>query len=343
MKKSSTRLKLDPFVLALLCTVAFATVLPVRGEFAHWFNLLTDVAVGFLFFVHGAILPREAVIRGLTQWRLHFFIFAITFGVFPLAATSLHLLPASWLPSDLLLGFLYLGALPSAVSSSIAFTAGAKGNVPAAVCSAAASSVFGMVLTPVIFTFLAKTAATATVDLGHSLISICTQLLLPFLAGQVIRPWLAEFLNRHKSLPGRIDKSVIVMVVYGAFSQSVVDGLWQKLPLASLLLGLLLCLMLLLTVLGVTTVMTRFLGFSREDEIAAVFCGSKKSLASGLPFAKVLFAGAPGFGMIVLPIMFYNQLQIFACALLAQRYASRQDGQRGTAQIEPLSAVGSQD
>ncbi|MBY0138129.1 bile acid:sodium symporter, partial [Paracoccus yeei] len=81
-------------------------------------------------------------------------------------------------------------------------------------------------------------------------------------------------------------------------------------------------LVLLLAVIGFTMTGARRLGLSRADEITAVFCGSKKSLASGLPLAQVLFAGAAGFGMIVLPIMLYNQIQIMVGAMLARRYAS---------------------
>nr|WP_281353547.1 bile acid:sodium symporter [Jiella pacifica] len=48
------------------------------------------------------------------------------------------------------MGFLYLAVLPSAVSSSIAFTAMAKGNVSAAICNSAGSNVFGLMLTPLL-------------------------------------------------------------------------------------------------------------------------------------------------------------------------------------------------
>jgi sodium/bile acid cotransporter 7 len=68
--------------------------------------------------------------------------------------------------------------------------------------------------------------------------------------------------------------------------------------------------------------MSRRLGFSREDEITIVFCGSKKSLSSGIPMAKVFFA--PGaLGMVILPLMLFHQIQLMVCAVLAAQWARR--------------------
>ncbi|WP_262028080.1 bile acid:sodium symporter family protein [Microvirga sp. Mcv34] len=313
--------KIDPFLLLIMAAIAVATVLPAQGVSARILDTLGSLGIGLLFFVHGAALPREVMIHGLVQWRLHLFIFAITFVVFPLAVIPLGILPPAWMPADLFLGFLYLAALPSAVSSSIAFTAMAKGNVPAAICSSAASNVFGLLLTPVLLSLLARTSVEGGFDLAQAISDVVLQLLVPFAAGQFVRPWLAGVLARHEQRIGTLDQGVILMIVYTAFSQSVVDGLWSRLPPASVVLTAVLSLILLTVVLALTTFIARWFGFTRRDEIAAVFCGSKKSLASGLPLAKVLFATAPGFGMIVLPIMFYNQIQIIVGAVLARRYA----------------------
>ncbi|WP_281353546.1 bile acid:sodium symporter [Jiella pacifica] len=152
---------------------------------------------------------------------------------------------------------------------------------------------------------------------------------MPFLAGQLARPWISGFLFRHEKRLHQYDQLVIVVIIYGAFSQSVVDGLLSRLPRAALGTAALLCLLLLCAVIAFTMFASRRLGFSRGDEIAAVFCGSKKSLASGLPLAQVLFAGASGFGMIVLPIMLYNQIQILVGAVLAKRYARTVDKDNG--------------
>ena len=199
----------------------------------------------------------------------------------------------------------------------------AGGNVPAAVCSAAASNVFGMMMTPFLLILLAQTAGGDAFAVGDALRDIVVQLLLPFAAGQAIRPWVADFMDRHEALSSRYDQAVILLIVYAAFSKSVASGLWHDLPLGAIALAIGLCAVLLAAMIGIAMGLSRRLGFNLADETAAVFCGSKKSLASGLPMANVLFAGNPALGMIVLPIMVYNQIQIVVGALLAKAYAKR--------------------
>lgn len=312
---------IDPFTVLLLVAIGVAALWPATGVFAEHLATTGQIAIALLFFIHGAALSRQSVIAGAAHWRLHLLIFAITFLCFPLVVLPISALAPAWMPPALALGFLYLGALPSAVSSSIAYTAMAGGNVPAAICSAAASNVFGMMMTPFLLMLLAQTADGDAFAVGEALRDIMVQLLLPFAAGQLIRPWVASWLDRHASLSARYDQAVILLIVYTAFSQSVVSGLWHDLPPVAIALALALCGLLLAAMIGVAIALSRGLGFTLADETAAVFCGSKKSLASGLPMANVLFAGNPALGMIVLPIMVYNQIQIIAGAFVARRYA----------------------
>lgn len=316
------RSRIDPFTLVLLATIAVASFLPARDLLASWLDGLSVFAIAMLFFLHGAALSRQEVMDGAMHWRLHIVIASLTFIIFPLLVLPITLLAPHWIPKDLAVGFLYLGVLPSAVSSSIAFTAMARGNVPAAICSAAASNVFGMMLTPFLLVLLVSSSGDGFA-MGEAFRDIFLQLLLPFALGQALRPWLGGFLGRHKSITGRYDQAVILLIVYSAFSQSVVSGLWQRLPLLSIVVAIALCCLLLALVIVLARFLSARLGFRLPDEVAVVFCGSKKSLASGLPMAKVLFAGNPGFGMIVLPIMCYNQIQILAGAFLARHYERR--------------------
>ncbi|QFS87185.1 MULTISPECIES: bile acid:sodium symporter family protein [unclassified Marinobacter] len=322
------KFRLDTFTLLLLGAIVLASFLPVTGQAADMLATTGTIAVALLFFFHGAALSRQQIIDGATHWRLHILITALTFVFFPLAVlpiNGLSNLVPEWMPRDLGLGFLYLGVLPSAVSSSIAYTAMARGNVPAAICSAAASNVFGMMLTPFLLLLLVSTSGTGEFAVAEALKDIVLQLLMPFAVGHAFRPMLGGFLSRNESLMARYDQCVIWIIVYSAFSHSVVSGLWQNLPLQAVVLTILLCVGLLGLFMLVAMVMVRKLGFSLEDEAAVVFCGSKKSLASGLPMAKVLFSGHPGFGMIVLPIMCYNQIQVIVGAILAQKYRAKID------------------
>jgi sodium/bile acid cotransporter 7 len=313
--------RLDPFMLLMAGAVGAAILWPAEGRDLARLQTASTLGVALLFFFHGAAVSPQDVRRGLVQWPLHLFIFVTTFAVFPAITLPFALVPPSLLPPALATGFVYLGVLPSAVSSSIAFTAMARGNVPAAICSAAASNLLGLLLTPLLLTLLLKMSAAGGFDIAQALREVTLELLAPFAAGQAIRPLARGLIERGKRRLEQYDQGVIALVIYAAFSQSTADGLWQALPPALLAAAALACVALLALVLAMTVAAARALRFSREDEIAAVFCGSKKSLASGLPLAQVLFAGSPGFGLIILPIMLYNQIQIMIGAAVARRYA----------------------
>ena len=310
--------KIDRFSLLLLATVVVASLLPCRGAAAHAFALLTSAAIAALFFLHGAKLSREAIVQGLTNWRLHLLVLAITFAFFPLVGLGAQAIAAQILTPQLAAGILFLTLLPSTVQSSIAFTSMARGNVPAAVCSASASNLIGIALTPLLVAALMGTAGHVS---GEAVWEIVFQLLVPFVVGHLSRPFTAGFVQRHKAMLTIVDRGSILLVVYTAFSAAVVEGLWSRLPLWQLLLVCLFCIVILAIVMVVTALLSRRLGFNREDRIAIQFCGSKKSLASGVPMAGVLFPAAL-VGPIILPLMIFHQIQLLVCASLAQRYAS---------------------
>lgn len=314
------RIAPDPYILAILLMVALATVAPVRGSTANAFALLTKLAIALLFFLHGAKLSREAVVSGLTNWRLHLTVVAATFVLFPVIGLALDRLPTFILPSSLSGGVLFLCCLPSTVQSSIAFTSLARGNVAAAICAASASNLLGIILTPLLAAVMLGTHGRASAF--DAVGSVAVQLLLPFAAGQLARPWLTSWMGRHGRLVGYVDRGSILLVVYGAFSAAVVGGLWSRVTGTQILALAGVCLVLLALALGVTAWISRALGFSMEDEIAIVFCGSKKSLASGVPMASILFP-APMVGMLVLPLMIFHQLQLMACAVIARNWAAR--------------------
>ena len=311
----------DHFTCALIATVVLATVLPCRGAAAGVFEVLTDMAIALLFFLHGAKLSREAVVAGATHWRLHLTVLASTFVLFPLLGWLLRPVLAPLVTPDLYLGVLFLCALPSTVQSSIAFTSIARGNVAAAICSASASSLLGIFLTPLLVGLMLESHGQGGMS-WDAIGAIVLQLLVPFVAGQVAQRWIGGWVARHRGLVAYVDQGSILLVVYTAFSAAVLQGLWKQVPLP-VLGGLLLVNAVLLAIaLLATRYGARALGFDRADEITIVFCGSKKSLASGVPMAKVLFAGHP-LGTIVLPIMLFHQIQLMTCAVLARRYAAR--------------------
>ncbi len=310
----------DPFLLALVSVVTTASLLPCRGTAAVAFDDLTVAAIALLFFLHGAKLSREAIVAGIGHWRLHGLVLASTFVLFPILGLGVRAIGHGWINPSVSAGLLFLCLLPSTVQSSIAFTSIAGGNVPAAVCSASASNFIGIFLTPVLVGLLMGARAGGGASL-HSVEAIALQLLAPFVLGHLSRPLTARFLGAHKKVVNLVDRGSILMVVYSAFSAAVVDGIWRKLSALDLAEVLGMDALILAAALVATTLAARLLRFSRPDEIAIVFCGSKKSLASGVPMAGVLFPAAM-IGPVIVPLMLFHQMQLMVCAVLARRYAA---------------------
>ena len=324
----------DNFTLILIATVLLASLLPVSGRAAVAFGWVTNLAIALLFFLHGAKLSRQAIVAGAGHWRLHLLVFSLTFVLFPLLGLALKPLLSPMIGKDLYMGMLYLCALPTTVQSAIAFTYLARGNIPAAICSAAASSLFGIFLTPLLVALLLNVHGDggSTVD---AILKISVQLLLPFIAGQIARRWIGAWVGRNKNWLKFVDQGSILLVVYGAFSEAVNEGIWHQIPLWELGGLVVACCILLALVLMASALLGKAFGFNQEDRITILFCGSKKSLATGVPMAQVLFAGST-MGVLILPLMLFHQIQLMVCAVLAQRYAKRPESiPEIMAQVDP--------
>ena len=322
----------DNFTLALIGTLVLASLLPCRGAALEAVDHLTNVAIALLFFLHGAKLSRQAVIAGASHWRLHALVLLTTFVLFPLFGLALKPLLAPLVTPALYAGILFLCTLPSTVQSSIAFTAIAKGNVPAAICSASASSILGIFVTPVVVSLVLSShvgSGSAWITIGE----IVLQLFVPFVCGQLLRPLIGGWIDRHESIVGMVDPGSILLIVYSAFSEAVDEGLWHQIP-PSALAGLVVADGVLLAAALITTgLVSKWLGFERADRVTIVFCGSKKSLSQGVTMAKVIFASHT-VGAAVLPLMLFHQIQLMVCAALAQRWS------RGAERSSSLALLG---
>ncbi|HYG45526.1 MAG TPA: bile acid:sodium symporter family protein [Bordetella sp.] len=316
-----TRFLPDRFTLYLVIVVIIASVLPAHGQGMVAFEWITNIGIALLFFLHGARLPRDAIIAGFTHWRLHLTIFSATFIMFPLLGVALKPVLEPLVTPELYTGVLFLCCLPATVQSAIAFTSMARGNVPAAVCSASASSLLGIFLTPLLVgtVVVASTSAPISFD---AVGKIMLQLLLPFVLGQFMRRWIGAWIYHRKALLKFVDQGSILLVVYTAFSEAVNEGLWRQTPIFALLGLVVGCAVLLALALLGCMALGRVFKFSLEDRITLLFGGSKKSLASGIPMAQVIFAGQ-AVGAIVLPLMLFHQIQLMVCAVMAARYAKR--------------------
>lgn len=325
----------DPYILLLLGTVGLAALFPARGAAADVASGASTAAIAFLFFLYGARLSTREALDGLKHWRLHVTVLACTFVIFPLLGLAARGLVPVFLTHPLYQGLLFLTLVPSTIQSSIAFTSIARGNVPAAICAGSFSSLVGIVVTPLL----------AAAVLGNSgggfsadaVVEIVLQLLLPFVAGQLLRRWIGGFVTRHKKVLGLVDRGSILLVVYTAFSEGMVQGIWHQVSAARLGGLLVVEAVLLAVMLALTWYGSKALRFNREDRIAIQFAGSKKSLASGLPMASVLF-GADA-SLAVLPLMLFHQMQLMVCAVIAKRRARDPLESSGERRDEPASAT----
>lgn len=325
----------DGFLIGMIAAVLLASLLPGLGKTGGTLHLdqVGNVGIFIVFFLHGMGLSTDSLKQGASRWKLHLVVQVCTFVAFPLWWWLLSLGFKPFIPHDLLLGFFYLAVLPSTVSSSVTMTGLARGNVAAAILNATLSTLLGVFLTPLLasLVFGQSGGAGHGMDLGDTMLKVARMLLLPFVLGQLLRPWLGDFFKSIKPRTTLVDKGVILLLVWCSFSDSVADGLWTKHGWSLIAITLVGAALFLFPMLWFTKRVAKAMGFAVEDEIVAVFCGSKKTLASGVPMARLLFGGDPALGVLVLPIMFYHQLQLFVCSLMARRYAAR---------VEPVQQAG---
>ena len=312
--------KPDPLIVLIILAVIIAIIAPARGNFADIFGQVTNVAIALLFFLYGARLSTPEALNGLKHWRLHLTILAFTFVVYPLIGIALRPLTAV-ISHDMYLGILFLTLVPSTVQSSVAFTSIAKGNVAGAIVSASASNLVGVIVTPLLVMLLMGTGGGVHIDTSV-FGEIALLLLAPFVLGQLTRRWVGKVAQSKATKV--VDRGSIAMVVYSAFSKGVVDGVWTSISLWDLAFLVVFAAAFVAFMLWLTRKASQKMGFNRADTIAIEFCGSKKSLATGLPMASVIFAsGGASLGLLILPLMIYHQVQLMMCSWLAARYAQR--------------------
>lgn len=319
--KHLKRIGIDGYMLLLLLTALAGVLLPARGLAAQGLGHATFWAVTLLFFIYGAKLDPAAVKAGMLNLRLQTLTFLATYLMFPLLGLGLAAGLGGVLGPELTLGILFLAVLPSTIQSSIAFTSMAGGNIPAAICAASLSNIVGVALTPLLVGKLLH------LDGGgvsiEAIERIGVQILLPFVLGQILRPLIGNFVKRHRLLTMIVDRGSILLIVYSAFSASTVSHLWSQIPLPAIVLSLVAVIVFLALAMGSMALLGRLFRLPQQDQAVLFFCGSTKSLASGLPIASAIFPAA-SVGATVLPVMMYHMLQLLVCSFIVQHMLRRQ-------------------
>jgi sodium/bile acid cotransporter 7 len=313
------KIGIDGFVIALLCAVLVAWLYPALGVMTSpvSLSLITDVGIAGIFFFYGLRINPTQMKSGVSNWKLHIVIQLTTFILFP----ALILFTMFFIPNVsgnlLWLGIFYVAALPSTVASSVLMVSIGKGNIPAAIFNASLSSVLGVVLTPLWMRLFLVHAQGGTAHFGDILLRLLLQIVLPLAIGFLLHRVLSVFAEKRKKPLRIFEKTVIVTIVYTAFSQSFAEGVFSDYALSTIV-GVALGMALLFAVVyGVLKLVCKALHFSREDSITALFKGKKKSLVHGSAMVKVLFQGIASSGLILLPIMIYHIIQLLIVSVIA--------------------------
>jgi sodium/bile acid cotransporter 7 len=309
----------------MICAVFLAWLWPAPGAHGGALHpeLLNKLGVALIFFLHGLSLAPDAFRAGTLRWPLHLIVQASTFLLFPLLGLVVLAALGTHLSDDLRIGLFFLCALPSTVSSSVALTAVARGNVPAALFNATLSSLLGVFLTPLWLTAVRPAGGSASLPIGSVIWDLVLWLILPLALGQLLRPFLGKLAARHKQQIQRVDRITILLLIYTSFCDSFQAGIWQGHGFVSLLVAAGLCVLILAIVMAATAFIAGAAKLPIEDRIVAIFCGSKKTLASGVPMARLMFGHDPGLSVILLPLMIYHPLQLLVCGWFASRWGAR--------------------
>ena len=314
-------MKIDSFVLAILIAVGLAYVFPQPG-LGLPLDTITTGGVALIFFFYGLKLSPQKIKAGLNNWKLHILVQLSTFLLFPILVLLIKPLFIGADSQIIWLSLFFLAALPSTVSSSVVMVSMARGNIPAAIFNASISGLIGILLTPL---WMSLFLTANTIDVSEVYNKLLLEILLPLVLGLLLHQKLGEFVQKKARYFSLFDRAVILLIIYKSFVSSFANKVFSGLKTTDLILLALGVLALFFIVYLLISLLSKFLKFNTEDRITALFCGTKKSLVHGTVFSKVLFAGSPIIGIVLLPLMLFHMFQILVVSIIAKRYALRED------------------
>ncbi|MDO5060338.1 MAG: bile acid:sodium symporter family protein [Actinomycetaceae bacterium] len=324
MQLKSLTTYFDPFVASILLILALGILIPIDQSWITFLQQVGTWAVTTLFFVYGMRLPTKEVWQGLTNGRLQLSILAATFLVFPLLGLLFAKAFTPILGATFALGVLYLSLLPSTVQSSVSFTSIAGGNIAGAVCAATISNISGMFITPLlVWIFMGANTGIST----DSVVDVLSKLLLPFVLGQLLQPFVGTWVRRAKYLTKAVDRGTILIVVAAGISGATARGLWSTVTGWQVLWLMVVSALLLFILLALTWAWGSHLALPYGDKVALLMCGSKKSLATGLPMAAIIFSPQV-VAAVTIPVIVFHQIQLVVAAVLARRLAIHSVGEK---------------
>ncbi|MEM9160215.1 MAG: bile acid:sodium symporter family protein [Verrucomicrobiota bacterium] len=315
-------LKSQGFTLALIAAVIAATLFP---EFGAQGGLLkseftTKALVALTFLIQGLSLPTTQILKSAAKVKLHLYCQICNFVLAPLIMLGALVLVGSHFHPGIYTGFIYLAVLPTTISSAIVMTNNADGDSSAALFSTTLSNILGVFATPILCSLLLNTGSKAEVgSLGPLIAKLSQLVLVPLIAGQILRRFVRDWANRSKGAFKKISNGAIIFIVYAAFCNSVKNGVWSQVSQSSIIFAILLTILFLGVFSSLVWFASPVAARTMPERIASFFCGSQKTLAAGVPMASVIFTsnGETNVGLILLPIMCYHPTQLFLAGFIA--------------------------
>lgn len=320
------KLKIDSFVLSIIVVILIAYFFPffATDKSPISLDIIGSIGISLIFFFYGLKISPEKIKNGLRNWRLHLFVQLSTFLLFPMIILLIRPLIQTDAANDWWLGFMFLAALPSTVSSSVVMVSLAKGNIPGAIFNASISGLIGIVITPLWMGMFIQ-GSQVDFDMGAIYIKLLLEILLPVVLGISMQKYWGEFAKTYQRQLTLFDKSVILLIIYKSFGHSFEAKVFESIDVLIILIIFMLTFILFYLIFFVTGLIAKSLNFSKEDQITAQFCGTKKSLVHGTVFSKILFPASFPIGILLLPLMIFHAIQIFIISIIATRMA-RENG-----------------
>lgn len=323
----------NAFIFALLTAVITAFIVPELGENDGPLKagIISQLGVMIIFFLQGLSLNTAQLLHGVRNIRLHGFVQLWIFVITPMILVPAGITLQHFASPALGAGFFFLALVPTTVSSAVAFSSAANGNVAGAIFNTTLSNVIGVFWVPIGCVLVFATTGSANASMILTLLSkLAWLILLPLVLGSLLRPVVIPFKAFSKAKPyfKIINHGIILFIVFAAFSQSVMGQTWKAIPAASLLLLVLMTLMTAILIHALVWQTSGTVLGVHGDRVTALFCGSQKTLAAGAPMAVAIFGngeylGQQNVSLVLLPLLCYHPIQLLIAGLLLPRFAHR--------------------
>ena len=147
--------------MTVLVLISSQVQVPASGQ-THKETLVTYLCVAVIFFITGCTLPTKILLQNYARWKIHVFVqlqcFLLTsatiFGIVSICATN-----RSFMNSGLLVGMIFLGCVPTTISSNVIMTRQAHGNEALTVVQSTLGNLLGPFFAPLLIEMYTSTGA----------------------------------------------------------------------------------------------------------------------------------------------------------------------------------------